>query len=438
MVIRMAKLKLSDIDMGLGSTPKSDPLHDAQTLLNHSLGADSDDYRSIPLGQIQLNPQNDYSGDDTDADIEELARDIERNGLLHNIVVSDKTRESGMYMILSGERRYKAVRWLYEKKKENKYALILCKVLTGLDPLDEMLVLDAANLQTRGGMQNEKRFRKATMRFIENLRKKGGVSERDAVDLAVRYTGISDKLIDKNIAVETNLHPEILALLDRDLIPKNQAVQYAHLPMETQKILAENLTSAYESGSAALRDVNDQLFVATKTIADLTVQLESKEKGMREIDEEISNAQLSLSALNAMAENAEEDGSDAAEELTQQMDVVKKTLLDLENQKKMYANTITSAKAALKKSEDKLTKINAPMKTGTVIGDDIAAMVNKSMKKAESGVQGITSRTSIHRMMKLDTPGRRVMLERLEEMKQALHAATAILEKSLADHEESK
>ena len=107
----------------------------------------------------------------TDEDIEELARDIERNGLLHNIVVSDQVRNTGKYMILSGERRYRAVKWLYEQRKENKYAVILCKVLSGLDPLDEMLVLDAANLQTRGGMQDERRFRKATMRFIENLQK---------------------------------------------------------------------------------------------------------------------------------------------------------------------------------------------------------------------------------------------------------------------------
>ena len=426
----MAKLKLSDIDMGLGSVPKSDPLHDAQTLLNRSLGTDSDDYRSIPLSQIMINPQNDYSADDTEEDIRELAGDIERNGLLHNIVVSDRTKENGMYLILSGERRYRAVRMLFEEKKENRYAVILCKVLAGLEPLDEMLVLDAANLQTRGGMQDERRFRKATLRFIENLRKKGGVSERDAIGLATRYTGVSDKLIDKNLSVERNLHPDILSLLDRDLIPKNQAVQYARLPEETQQILAENLTHAYESGSAALKDANDKLFLATKTITELTGQLESREKGLREVDEEIAEAQLSLSALNAMAENAVA-GGESTEELEQQIDVVRKTLLDLESQKKMYANTISSAKASLKQSEDKLSGIGMSAKpqkkTGNTLSDDVAAMVNKSMKKAETGVSGITSRTSINRMRRLDAPGKRVMLERLTEMRSALNAAIEIL-----------
>ncbi|MBR5870259.1 MAG: ParB N-terminal domain-containing protein [Clostridia bacterium] len=420
----MAKIKLSDVDMGLGKKPQSDPLHDAKTLINRSLGTDSEDYRSIPLQMIALNPEHDYSAEDTEEEIEELARDIERNGLLHNIVVSDRTRETGKFVILSGERRYKAVSWLYRERKENKYAVILCKVLVGLDALDEMLVLDAANLQTRGGMQDERRFRKATHRFIENLRRKGGVSEHDAVVLAEKYTGVSDKLLEKNLLVETQLHPEILALLDRDLIPKNQAVQYARLPEDIQKTIAENLASAYEIGSAELRDVNDKLFLATKTIADLTAQVEQRTRGMREVDDEIAEAQVSLSALRMMAEAGE-----SSEELEQQIDVVRKTLLDLEQQKRMYANTISNAKAALKKSEDRLTEIGTTTKTGNAQKDDIAAMINKAMKKAESGVAGVTSKTSTNRMLKMDAAGKKVTLERLRALQKSIESVIGLLER---------
>ncbi|MBO5648782.1 MAG: ParB N-terminal domain-containing protein [Clostridia bacterium] len=420
----MAKMKLSDIDMGLGSIPTADPKHDAKTLLNLSLGTDAGDYRSIPLSMIVLNPKNDYSGEDSPDEIEELARDIERNGLLHNVVVSDRTRDLGKFMILSGERRFKAVSWLYETRRENQYSVILCKVLSGLDELDEMLVLDAANLQTRGGLQDERRFRKATIRFIDNLRRKGGVSERDAVLLAEKYTGVSDKLIEKNIAVETNLHPDILSLLDRDLIPKNQAVQYARLPAETQQILAQNLLAAYEIGAAELRDVNDKLFLATKTIAELNAQVETRIRGMREVDEEISEAQLSLSALNAMAEAGE-----SSEELEQQIDVVRKTLYDLEQQKRMYVNTISNAKAALRKSEDRLSGIAAERKTGDAKTDDIALMINKTMKKAETSIAAVTSKTSVNRMHRMDMTGKKVTLERLRQLRASLDAVIRVLEK---------
>lgn len=420
----MPKIDLKKMDMGLGAKPQSDPLHDAKTLINRSLGTDTEDYRSIPLQMIALNPENDYSAEDTDEDIEELARDIERNGLLHNIVVSDRTRDLGKFMILSGERRYKAVSWLYRERKENKYAVILCKVLTGLDALDEMLVLDAANLQTRGGMQDERRFRKATHRFIENLRKKGGVNEHDAVVLAEKYTGVSDKLLEKNLLVETQLHPDILSLLDRDLIPKNQAVQYARLPEDVQKTIAEHLSAAYEMGTAELRDVNDKLSVATKTIAELTAQVEQRMRGMREVDTEIAEAQLSLSALRAMAEEGE-----STEELEQQIDVVRKTLFDLEQQKRMYSNTISNARAALKKSEDKLSEIGAVAKTGSAKADDIAAMINKAMKKAETGVAGVSSRTTVNRMLKMDAAGRKVTLERMRVLRQSLDTVIELLER---------
>lgn len=420
----MAKINLKNMDMGLGSSPKIDPLHDAQTLLNRSLGTDSDDYRALPLGMISVNPENDYAKEDTEEDIRELALDIERNGLLHNIVVSDKTKDGDGYLILSGERRYRAYRWLYENRRDNRYAMIHCKVLGGLDPLDEMLVLDAANLQTRGGMSDEVRFRKATVRFIENLRKKGGVSEEDAKSLAARYTGVSEKLFDKNLLVEEQLHPDILALLDRDLIPKNQAVQYARLSQEVQEILAANLNAAYESGSAALRDANERLATATRTVAELTAKLESQEKSMREIDDEITEAQLSLNALNAMAEAGED-----SEELLSQIELVKKSLGELEVQKRMYTSTIMSARAALKKSEERLSAIAPQGKTGSDVQDNVAHLVNKTMKKAESGIAAITSRTALGRMRKLDPSGRAVMLERLVTMQKALDEAIAVVKK---------
>ena len=45
--------------------------------------------------------------------IQQLADAIERNGLLHNIVVSQ--REDGTFMLLSGERRVKALRLLQKQ-----------------------------------------------------------------------------------------------------------------------------------------------------------------------------------------------------------------------------------------------------------------------------------------------------------------------------------
>lgn len=45
---------------------------------------------------------------DDDEDIRILAEDIKRNGLMHNLVVFPEQREEGMvYVLLSGERRFR-------------------------------------------------------------------------------------------------------------------------------------------------------------------------------------------------------------------------------------------------------------------------------------------------------------------------------------------
>ncbi|MBO4797888.1 MAG: ParB N-terminal domain-containing protein, partial [Candidatus Methanomethylophilaceae archaeon] len=373
----MGRIKLEEVDLGLGTQADHDPLYDTRTLLKQSIGTETGDYREIPLSEISVNPNNDYAAEDSEEEILSLAQDIEQNGLLHNIVVSEKKGPEGTrYLILSGERRFRAYRWLFENRRDNRYAVILCKVLSGLDELDEMLVLDAANLQSRGGIGNEKKYRKATLRFIGNLKKKGGASEEEARELAIRFTGISEALLDKNVLVENELNPKILSLLDRDLIPKNQAVAYARLPDEIQEIVADHLVRAYEQGTSELKDVNERLSVAVRTVAELRGRLQQQEKGAGDVDQEIETARQSLNALQKLS-----DAGERSPELAMQMDQVRRSILELEAQKRMYASTISSARQALRRSEEKLSQIqpNAPSGTKTA---DLAILLNKSMKKA--------------------------------------------------------
>ena len=50
-----------------------------------------DDYADINIDTIELNPHNDiYRQMDEDSDVELLAEDIRRSGLLHNLVVYPK------------------------------------------------------------------------------------------------------------------------------------------------------------------------------------------------------------------------------------------------------------------------------------------------------------------------------------------------------------
>ena len=82
-----------------------------------------DDYADINIDTIELNPHNDiYRQMDEDSDVELLAEDIKRSGLLHNLVVYPKEGVGGRYVLLSGERRLKALKLLVEQERLEKEA----------------------------------------------------------------------------------------------------------------------------------------------------------------------------------------------------------------------------------------------------------------------------------------------------------------------------
>lgn len=79
-----------------------------------SASADSflDNMQMIDFSEIKLNKDNFYSL----SEIELLADDIERQGLKHNLVVSKDSGGSG-YWLISGHRRYSAVKLLIEQNR---------------------------------------------------------------------------------------------------------------------------------------------------------------------------------------------------------------------------------------------------------------------------------------------------------------------------------
>jgi len=83
---------------------------------------------------------NYYADNDNDESIQALADDIATNGLLNALVVR-KVNNSD-YVLISGERRYKAIQKLGWKK-------IRCRVFENLSEDKARLMLHTANLQTR-------------------------------------------------------------------------------------------------------------------------------------------------------------------------------------------------------------------------------------------------------------------------------------------------
>ena len=139
----MGKLDKLKSQIPQGSQELSTKNHLAKTEIAMSFQNEGTELTRILLRNIEFNPHNLWSCNDDDESIQQLADAIERNGLLHNIVVSQ--REDGTFMLLSGERRVKALRLLQKREQESdptgqkahKWDRVQAQTYTGLDELSE-------------------------------------------------------------------------------------------------------------------------------------------------------------------------------------------------------------------------------------------------------------------------------------------------------------
>lgn len=206
--------------------------------------------KDIPVEDIEYNEANAiYRELDTDTEsIEMLAEDIARNGLLHNLVVCPAEDKPGKYVLLSGERRLRALRLCRQQKRtapegmHPTWKMVPCRVMENLNEVQKVVFLDAANLQVRGGLGNEVATRKATARFVENLKKPPfNMTEKQAGEWFDRYTAVNKRTRDRNLAIERHLAPELQGYLDEGKISKVDAINLLRLTETEQQRAAEKL-----------------------------------------------------------------------------------------------------------------------------------------------------------------------------------------------------
>ena len=165
--------------------------------------------KDISLADIRLNPDNEiFRQNDNEEDIEILAEDIKRNGLLHNLVVFPEQEDGKtVYVLLSGERRYRALMLLQEQDATWNAAKNCNVVTTPLSPNEKKVILYSANLQVRGGFGDEMIRRKAAAEFIECLQKEPySMNQADARKALKEISAASGRMIDKDLRLENDLN----------------------------------------------------------------------------------------------------------------------------------------------------------------------------------------------------------------------------------------
>ena len=186
----------------------------------------------IPVDSIVINQDNIFSSNDTEESIAELAKNIAENGLLHNIVVAET--EPGKYLLISGERRTRAVKYLGRDK-------IKATIRSDLSELEILKMLFFANSETREYTTEEKIY--IIGEFQEKLRHFDDTSEKEAVKKFREYVAqafnINERQASKLISINSELTEPLKKLLYTDAIDINTAAALAQLPAEYQSYAAD-------------------------------------------------------------------------------------------------------------------------------------------------------------------------------------------------------
>ncbi|MCH4200164.1 MAG: ParB/RepB/Spo0J family partition protein [Clostridium tyrobutyricum] len=209
--------------------------------------------RNIDINLLVPSEKNFYRIED----IEKLAEDIELNGLYHNLIVR-KLKDEEKYEILSGERRYKALKMLYEGGND-KFSKVPCK-LGEWDDTDAEIVLIQSNAEVRQLSDIEKIKQIERLEVLYKLKKNRGEKIpgklRDKIGEDMGMSGIQVQRYKK---IGKDLIPELKEMLETKRIGMADAASFAGLPEKEQKVVYEFLkTDRTLSASEANKMIKDK------------------------------------------------------------------------------------------------------------------------------------------------------------------------------------
>ena len=145
--------------------------------------------------------------------------------------------EDGFYEIISGERRYSALKSLVDKG-DNKYSKVPCKIVN-LNDVDSEITLIQANAQTRELSDADKLKQIERLTELYKEKKKNGEKVTNIRKLVSKDIGLSEGQVAKYSTVSNNLIPELRTILDEGNLSISNATEFSSLSEENQKIILD-------------------------------------------------------------------------------------------------------------------------------------------------------------------------------------------------------
>lgn len=301
------------------------------------------DFRQIPFEEIKVNSKNFYNL----TAIEDLAQNIKENGLMHNIEVLDiSNTEKKEFRILSGERRYQAIKHLRETGV--KFDTLPCKVIKGLNEIDEEIHLIKGNSDTRVISEEEKRKQIERLNELYNIKNKYQGTKINAKKEIAKELQVSERTIERYNNINNKLIPELQDFFDNKLITLIEGDKFAKLDEQVQFAILEVLKQQNKISKEEIEIIKTENSKLLEEKALKEKQLKEKEdlittyqKINNELEEKSRNIKIKL-------EEKEKEKLLIREQLAKEFENNKKDEIDKLNEK---LKIINEEKAKLLQSE---------------------------------------------------------------------------------------
>lgn len=215
----------------------------------------------IQLSQLVPSKANPRKAFDT-ASIEGLAASIRTDGLLQNLVVRPQggKGKSKRYAIISGERRFRALKLLDEQEALPEHFTVPVEIRTKLSKDERLRLATVENLQ------------RANLTPLEETAALTGLIHKgESLDDVAAQTGLSPATIKRRLALG-NLCDEAKAALDDGTLSLAQAEALTLGGAEAQNSILEEIERGYRECSA--NDIRSMLFDDRPSVADAVFPLE--------------------------------------------------------------------------------------------------------------------------------------------------------------------
>ena len=295
----------------------------------------------IDIDKLKINSKNFYPI----VDIETLAEDISINGLNHNLVI--RPIEDGFYEIISGERRYTALKSLVDKG-DNKYNKVPCKIVN-LNDLDSEITLIQANAQTRELSDADKLKQIERLTELYKEKKKNGEKVTNIRKLVSKDIGLSEGQVAKYSTVSNNLIPELRTILDEGNLSISNATEFSSLSEENQKIILYIINKRVDISRNEAVEIKKQLKEVELEKNRIIEREKQKSEEILKLKSENETKSIEIDTkIEQVEKEILENSNKEKEELIKKLNSLEDDKKKLENEKEELENSIKNSNESTK------------------------------------------------------------------------------------------